>query len=156
MDKTKLLLQKLIAKGMTLATAESCTGGLLGKKITDLSGSSAAYLGGVISYCNDVKQRILDVSEEDLDAFGAVSEPTAWQMAEGVRKLLGANLGVGITGIAGPNSDETNKPVGLVFIGVSNGQTILVREYHFLGDRSAVREHACAEAVDLLLGLVGK
>ena len=96
------------------------------------------------------------LSEEDLDAFGAVSEPTAWQMAEGVRKLLGANLGVGITGIAGPNSDETNKPVGLVFIGVSNGQTILVREYHFLGDRAAVREHACAEAVDLLLGLVGK
>ena len=69
MDKTKLLLQKLIAKGMTLATAESCTGGLLGKKITDLSVSSAAYLGGVISYCNDVKQRILDVSEEDLDAL---------------------------------------------------------------------------------------
>ena len=155
MDKTKKLLEKLLEKGKTLATAESCTGGLLGKKITDFSGSSAAYLGGVISYCNPIKQKLLDVSEEDLDAFGAVSEPVAWEMAEGVRKLTGANLGVGITGIAGPNSDDTGKPVGLVFIGVSNGQTILVREYHFLGDRAAVREHACAEAIDLLLGLLG-
>ena len=155
MDKTKKLLEKLLEKGKTLATAESCTGGLLGKKITDLSGSSAAYLGGVISYCNPIKQKLLDVSEEDLDAFGEVSEPVAWEMAEGVRKLTGANLGVGITGIAGPNSDDTGKPVGLVFIGVSNGQTILVREYHFLGDRAAVREHACAEAIDLLLGLLG-
>ncbi len=155
MDKTKLLLEKLLAKGKTLAVAESCTGGLLSKKITDLSGSSAVYLGGVIAYHNEVKRRVLNVPEEDLDAFGAVSEPVAWQMAEGVRKLTGANLGVGITGIAGPNTDDTNKPLGLVFIGVSNGQTILVREYYFLGDRAAVREHACAEATELLLGLLG-
>ena len=155
MDKTKLLLEKLLAKGKTLAVAESCTGGLLSKKITDLSGSSAAYLGGVIAYHNEVKRRVLNVPEEDLDAFGAVSEPVAWEMAEGVRKLTGASLGVGITGIAGPNSDDTNKPLGLVFIGVSNGQTILVREYYFLGDRAAVREHACAEATELLLGLLG-
>lgn len=155
MDKTKKLLEKLLTKGKTLATAESCTGGLLGKKITDLSGSSAAYRGGVISYCNDIKAELLGVSQEDLDAFGAVSEPVAWQMAEGVRRLAGANLGVGITGIAGPNSDDTGKPVGLVFIGATNGQTTLVREYHFLGDRASVREHACAEAIELLLGLLG-
>lgn len=154
MDKTKLLLEALLRKGKTLAAAESCTGGLLSKKLTDLSGSSAVFRGGVVAYHNDVKRNVLDVDETDLDAFGAVSEPVAWQMAEGVRKLCGANLGVGITGIAGPNSDDTDKPVGLVFIGVSNGQTILVREYHFLGDRAAVREHACAEAIDLLLGLL--
>lgn len=155
MDKVKLLKEALLRKGKTLATAESCTGGLLSKKITDLPGSSAVFLGGVVAYCNDIKRKLLGVDETDLDAFGAVSEPVAWQMAEGVRKLTGASLGVGISGIAGPDSDDTVKPLGLVFIGVSNGQTILVREYHFLGDRAAVREHACAEAIELLLGLLG-
>lgn len=155
MDKTKRLLDRLSEKGKTLAAAESCTGGLLGKKITDLPGSSAVFRGGVVAYCNDVKRSLLDVSCEDLDVFGAVSEPVAWQMAEGVRRLLGSSFGVGITGIAGPASDDTKKPVGLVFIGATDGMTTLIREFHFQGDRTAVREQACAAAVELLLGLVG-
>lgn len=155
MDKTEALVARLIARGKTLAVAESCTGGLLGKKITDVPGSSAAFLGGVISYGNEVKLRVLGASKEDLDTFGAVSEPIAWQMAEGVRRVIRADIGVGITGIAGPGSDGTRKPVGLVFIGASNGQTTVIREYHFPGDRAEVREQACEAAIELLRGLLG-
>ena len=155
MDKARQLLDALLDCGLTLATAESCTGGLLGKEITDLSGSSAAYLGGVISYSNEVKHQILGVSQDDLDSFGAVSKPVAIQMAEGVRRVIGSDLGVGITGIAGPNSDNTQKPVGLVYLAASNGEQTLVREQHFSGDRSAVRAQSCAAAIDLLMELLG-
>ena len=154
MDRARQLLDALIAGGKTLASAESCTGGLLGKLLTDCSGSSAAYLGGVISYSNGVKRALLGVSAEDLAQFGAVSEPVARQMAEGVRRVTGADLGVGITGIAGPNSDGTSKPVGLVFIAASNGQTTAVREFHFSGDRAAVREQSCAAAMELAESLL--
>ena len=98
MDKIEELVAELKARKLTLATAESCTGGLLGKRITDISGASAVYPGGVISYSNAVKRRLLDVAQEDLDAYGAVSEPVARQMAEGVRKTIPADIGVGITG----------------------------------------------------------
>ena len=155
MEKLEQLLAALIRQGRTLATAESCTGGLLGKKITDISGSSAAYLGGVISYCNDVKHRLLGVSEADLNAFGAVSEPVARAMAEGVRRAVCAYYGVSVTGLAGPNGDGSGKPVGLVYIGASDGVTTLVREFRFSGDRTAVREQACEAAASLLLGLCG-
>ena len=155
MDKARQLLDALLDRGLTLATAESCTGGLLGKESTDLSGSSAAYLGGVISYSNEVKHQILGVSQDDLDSFGAVSKPVAIQMAEGVRRVIGSDLGVGITGIAGPNSDNTQKPVGLVYLAASNGEQTLVRERHFSGDRSAVRAQSCAAAIDLLMELLG-
>lgn len=155
MDKARRLLDALLDRGLTLATAESCTGGLLGKEITDLSGSSAAYLGGVISYSNEVKHQILGVSQDDLNTFGAVSKPVAIQMAEGVRRVIGSDLGVGITGIAGPNSDNTQKPVGLVYLAASDGKQTLVREQHFSGDRSAVRAQSCAAAIDLLMELLG-
>lgn len=102
----------------TLALAESCTGGLVSKLITDVSGASAVYEGGVCSYSNSVKMKILGVKEETLRTFGAVSENTAREMSQGVRKALGADIGVGITGIAGPLSDGTNKPVGLIYISV--------------------------------------
>lgn len=102
----------------TLALAESCTGGLVSKLITDVSGASAVYEGGVCSYSNSVKMKILGVKEETLRTFGAVSENTAHEMSHGVRKALGADIGVGITGIAGPLSDGTNKPVGLIYISV--------------------------------------
>lgn len=101
-----------------LALAESCTGGLVSKLITDVSGASAVYEGGVCSYSNSVKMKILGVKEETLRTFGAVSENTAREMSQGVRKALGADIGVGITGIAGPLSDGTNKPVGLIYISV--------------------------------------
>ncbi len=149
----ELLVQILKDRKMTVATAESCTGGLLGKSITDISGSSAVYPGGVISYCNRIKRDILGVDPALLETLGPVSEPVARQMAEGVRRVIGADLGVGVTGIAGPNSDETGRPVGLVYIGVSDGRTEIVREYHFDGDRNAVRAQAAEAAAELTLRL---
>ena len=150
----ELLVQRLKELQKTVATAESCTGGLLGKSITDISGSSAVYPGGVISYCNRIKHEILGVEQELLDTLGPVSEPVARQMAEGVRRVIGADFGVGVTGIAGPNSDETGRPVGLVYISAADGSTTLVREYRFDGDRGAIRAQAAEAAADLVLELI--
>ena len=150
----KSLVQQLKDLNKTVSTAESCTGGLLGKSITDISGSSAVYPGGVISYCNRIKHEILGVEQELLDTLGPVSEPVARQMAEGVRRVIGADFGVGVTGIAGPNSDETGRPVGLVYISAADGSTTLVREYRFDGDRGAIRAQAAEAAADLVLELI--
>ncbi|MBR6120328.1 MAG: CinA family protein [Oscillospiraceae bacterium] len=156
MDKNTIerMVEVLKARAISIATAESCTGGLLGKSITDVSGSSAVYPGGVISYCNRVKHEILGVDQSLLDTLGPVSEPVARQMAEGVRRVIGADYGVSVTGIAGPNSDETGRPVGLVYIGASDGVTTLVRECRFDGDRAAVRAQAAEAAADLVLNLL--
>ena len=134
----------------TVATAESCTGGLLGKLLTDVPGSSNAYLGGVISYTCPVKERVLGVDHETLERLGAVSKPVARQMAEGVRTLLRADFGVGITGLAGPDSDGSGKPVGLVYVALSGDGWTVCEELHLSGGRSAVREAACQKALDLL------
>ena len=149
-----MLVQTLKDVGMTVATAESCTGGLLGKLITDVPGSSAEYPGGVISYSSRIKHEILGVDQNDLDTLGPVSEPVARRMAEGVRRVIGADLGVGITGIAGPNSDDSGKPVGLVYVAASDGETTLVRECRFDGDRAAVRTQAAEAAAELALMLI--
>ena len=156
MDKNPVeaLVQRLKERNLTVSTAESCTGGLLGKRITDISGSSAVYPGGVISYCSRVKHEILGVDPDDLDALGPVSASVARQMAENVRRVVGADLGVSITGIAGPNSDETGRPVGLVFLAASDGQITLVRERRFDGDRAAVREQAAEAAAELAMELL--
>ena len=145
------VFDRLRQLGRTVATAESCTGGLLGKRLTDLSGSSAVYPGGVISYCDDVKHRVLGVSQADLETLGAVSEPVARQMAEGVRRLLGSDYGVSTTGLAGPNSDGSGKPVGLVYVALAGPMGARVRELHLRGDRDAVRVQAADEALALLL-----
>ena len=149
--KTDALVALLRERGKTVATAESCTGGLIGKRLTDVSGSSAVYLGGVISYTIDVKRDVLGVPEATLASFGAVSAETAQAMAEGVRMLLGADYAVSSTGLAGPNGDGSGKPVGLVYLAVaaSNAPTV-VREYRFQGDRAAIRL-AAAEAAEQLL-----
>ena len=148
------LVQILKNRNMTVATAESCTGGLLGKSITDVSGSSAVYPGGVISYCNRIKHQILGVDQGLLDTLGPVSGSVARQMAEGVRRVIGADLGISVTGIAGPNSDDSGKPVGLVYIAASDGQTTLIRECRFKGDRSAVRTQAAESAAELALSFI--
>ena len=153
-DPVVSLVERLKEKGLSLATAESCTGGLLGKRITDVSGASAVYPGGVVSYSNAVKAKLLGVCEDDLRAFGAVSEPVARQMAEGVRNSIGADLGVGITGIAGPKSDDTKKPVGLVYIAASKGESTLCTEFHFSGDRAEIRQQSTDEAARLVLKLI--
>ncbi len=116
-------------KGLTIATAESCTGGLIGKRITDVPGASCVFGCGIISYSNDIKKNILGVSQEDLKAYGAVSEPVARQMAEGALKVSGADIAVSVTGIAGPDSDSTSKPVGLCYIGLAaKDSTVIVKK----------------------------
>ncbi len=114
------LVELLKKHGLKISLAESCTGGFAAKRITDISGASSIFDCGIVSYSNEIKNKILGVSNDDLKEFGAVSEPVARQMAEGVRHLSGADYGVGITGIAGPLSDSTNKPVGLSFVAVSD------------------------------------
>lgn len=156
MPNEKSLIEQLIAAGKTLATAESCTGGLIGKLVTDVPGSSAAYLGGIISYSNEVKHNVLGVPQELLDTCGAVSEPVARAMAEGAKRVIGADIAVSVTGIAGPKSDNTNKPVGLVYIGVTDGTTTEVREYHFSGDRETIRSMTAQTALRDVSGFLEK
>lgn len=122
------VVERFKKENLTLSTAESCTGGWLSKIITEISGSSEIFMGGVCSYSNSVKMNVLGVKEETLKLHGAVSEETAREMSQGVIKLMKTSVGVGITGIAGPNSDNTNKKVGLIFISIThNGKTDIIK-----------------------------
>ena len=147
---------RLKARGRTLAAAESCTGGLIAKRVTDVPGASAVFLGGVVSYTNGVKNKVLNVPQSLLDEYGAVSEPVARAMAEGVRALTGADFGVSVTGVAGPDSDERGNPVGQVNIGLASAEGTVVRERNF-GKRSRdhVRAQAANTAFDLLRRTLG-
>ncbi len=137
--------------GKRLATAESLTGGGIGQAITSVSGASAVFAGGVISYTNEVKHKVLGVSVEILDTCGAVSAPVAKAMAQGVRRCLGVDVAVSVTGLAGPDGDAFGNPVGTVFIGYADGRTAFAREYHFDGDRAQVREQTIEAALGLVL-----
>lgn len=154
-DTIRQLAQDALAqftrRGETLATAESCTGGLLGGALTAVAGSSAYFLGGVVAYDNAVKVQLLGVAQKSLDEYGAVSVAVARQMAEGVAAKTGAHVAVGITGVAGPTGSE-GKPVGTVYIAIARGETSRVQKYHFAGDRDAVREQTVQRALELLLG----
>jgi len=146
----KVISSLFALNNSTLATAESCTGGMLGGRITSISGSSAYYLGGVIAYSNQVKILELGVSPAVLRRYGAVSEQTARQMAIGVRERFKADFGISITGIAGPGGGSDVKPVGTVFIGLASGSECLVRRFRFKGSRQKVREAACDAALSML------
>lgn len=142
-------------RGMTFAAAESCTGGLLTARLTDVPGSSAYVLGGVVSYSNDVKTAVLRVPEEQLRAHGAVSEPVAVALAEGVRALTGARLTVAITGVAGPGGGTPAKPVGTVVIAVVDGSSgATVRTFQLAGGRGQVRFQATQSALDMVRRLL--
>ena len=136
----------LKARGMTFAAAESCTGGLIAKRITDIAGASAVFRGGVVSYTNGVKAEVLGVPQDLLDAYGAVSVPVARSMAENVRRLTRADLGVSVTGIAGPDTDERGNPVGTVFIALADGRETDVRQLSLGTGRERVRQ-ASADCV---------
>lgn len=138
-------------QGKTLATAESCTGGGIGAALTQVSGASAVYKGGIISYCNEVKQKLLSVPGELLDTYGAVSAPVAQAMAQGARVALDADVAVSVTGLAGPSGDEFGNPVGTVFIGYADECRCLAREFHFTGSREEVRAKAVDAALELIL-----
>ena len=148
------LLQRLREQGLTLATAESCTGGWIGQTLTAVPGSSASYLGGVIAYANSVKEAVLGVPAQTLQEHGAVSAQTAAAMAQGVRRVIGADLSVAVTGIAGPGSDGTGKPVGLVYMGICDGVQTKVTEHHFSGDREAVRRQTVEAALQTMLQFI--
>ena len=143
------MLGELRKIGKTLAVAESCTGGLLGKLLTDTPGSSASFVGGVIAYDNRVKRGLLKVEEDLIDRYGAVSAQVAASMAIQVRRILNSDYGVSITGIAGPES-EGEKPVGLVYLAVSNGRQTRIRKHVFKGTREMIRIQSATRAMDLL------
>ena len=152
-----MVKQSLSAKVLTalagkrLATAESLTGGGIGQALTSVSGASAVFAGGIISYTNRVKHRILGVPMELLDTFGAVSAPVAQAMARGALGLLEADAAVAVTGLAGPDGDEFGNPVGTVFIGYADEKTAFARAYHFEGSREEVREQTVCAALALVL-----
>ena len=153
------VVKVLNEKGLVLATAESCTGGLIAKRITDVSGSSAVFNCGIVSYSNKIKEKVLGVSHKTLETYGAVSEQTVREMVKGALKISGADIAVSVSGIAGPNSDNTEKPVGLIFLAVSNGKTITVKQLNntFTENiRENNRQSASDEALKMILDLVGE
>jgi len=138
-------------KKLTVATAESCTGGLIGHTLTNVSGSSEYYDRGIISYSNRAKMELLGVKEETLKKHGAVSEQTAREMAIGVRERSRVDIGIATTGIAGPTGGTREKPVGLVYIGLSTKEGTVVRKFNFHGNRLENKESTCNAALQILL-----
>ena len=138
-------------EGKTLVTAESLTGGGIGAALTSVSGASAVYKGGIVSYTNAVKHAILGVSLETLETYGAVSLQTAEEMAIGARKLLHADVAVSVTGLAGPGGDEYGNPVGTVCIGYCDEMESFAVKCHFDGGREAVRSQTIKAALELVL-----
>ncbi len=153
-DLAEAVGEALLHDGHTVAVAESCTGGLIAKRLTDRPGSSGYFLGGVVAYANEAKIDRLEVAEGLIEDHGVVSEPVARAMAEAVRQRFGASLGLGITGIAGPGGGSAEKPVGTVYMAVASGRGTEVRKEYFLGDREAVRGRAAHAALGLLLKLL--
>ncbi len=141
----------LLQHGLTLVTAESCTGGLLGHRITNVSGSSDYYLGGVVSYSNDLKERLLGVRHETLVAHGAVSEETAREMAQGARRQMGGDVALAVTGIAGPTGGTPEKPVGLVYIALAAPGADACERYVWQGDRVSNKEQSAEAALQMAL-----
>lgn len=149
--KAAMLGELLRTRAMTLAVAESCTGGGLADIITDVAGSSDYFLGGVVSYANSAKERMLGVDPVLLASHGAVSEPVARAMAEGARRRFGADLAAGITGIVGPGGGTVEKPVGLVYIAVSSAEGTSVRRHLWNQDRVGNKRHSVEAALDQLI-----
>jgi nicotinamide-nucleotide amidase len=152
----ELVLESSRAAGLTLATAESCTGGLVGARLTDVPGASHAYLGGVIAYSDEAKRAELDVPEKILLDHGAVSEGTAAAMAAGARRRFGADVAVAVTGVAGPGGGTPEKPVGLVFISVESPDGASTRRFELPGDRDAVRSRATGLALHMLRRILAR
>ena len=151
MNTAEKLVALLAARNLTCATAESCTGGGVGSAITAVSGSSAVFAGGVISYSNAIKEALLGVSADDLARVGAVSGEVAAQMAVGARERLKTDLAVSVTGIAGPGGGSAEKPVGLVWFGLADARGVRSEKCLFPGDRAAVRDAAVTHALGMLM-----
>lgn len=150
-EKAAELIEKLIERGETLAVAESCTGGMLSAKLVNTVGVSQVYLGGVVTYSNQLKRRLLNVNLETMENFGSVSADCAIEMCQGVLDNLASDHAISITGIAGPGGATASKPVGLVYIAIGNSETIEAFEFRFYGTRHEIRRQATLKAIELLL-----
>ncbi len=154
MKKERILGDILKKNKLTIAVAESFTGGLFGKRITDIPGSSKYFLGGIIAYSYRAKENLLKIRKEVLQENGAVSKKTAELMAKSVKTILEADIGISFTGVAGPSSQE-NKPVGLVFIGISYGKNTSIFENYLKGEREEIRNKSVDFAIEKLINLLG-
>ncbi len=153
------VVQILKKKNLVLSCAESCTGGLISKRVTDVSGSSSVFHCGIVSYSNDIKEKILGVKRETLEKYGAVSEQTVREMVKGVLTISGADIAVSVSGIAGPNSDNTSKPVGLIYLAISDGEKTVVKELNNqfqLDVRNSNRLSASDEALKMIIEMIGE
>ena len=144
----------LCSKKRTIAVAESCTGGLLCHRITSVSGSSAYFTGGIIAYSNAVKMRQVGVEKGVLQKYGAVDKRVATMMAEGIRKKMKTDIGIGVTGIAGPTGGTPSKPVGLVYIAVTDGKKYEIAECKFKGDRNTIKDLSATKALEMAVQFV--
>ena len=151
LKKVSMLLKK---QKITVATAESCTGGLIAHTLTNVSGSSNYFDRGIISYSNTAKMELLDVPEELFRKHGAVSKLVAKAMAKGVRIKSNVDIGIATTGVAGPTGGTKKKPVGLVYIAVSTSDKTEVKKFQFLGDRLQNKESTCIEALQMILNIL--
>ncbi len=149
-DPEEAIWEILRVKGLTISTAESCTGGLLSHLITNVSGSSDYYKGGVVAYANEVKEEVLHVPREIIESEGAVSASCVRAMAEGVRRLLHADIGIATTGIAGPTGGTPEKPVGLVYIGLATKDKVHHERHLFHEDREGNKHKAASAALKML------
>jgi len=143
--------EALKARGLTVTTAESCTGGLIASRLTDISGSSAYLLGGIVAYSNGIKMKVLNVAEQTLIDHGAVSEATAHEMAVGARTYIGTDYALSVTGIAGPGGGTAEKPVGLTYIGLAGPDDLIIVERHVWPHDRLGNKHASADAALRLL-----
>jgi nicotinamide-nucleotide amidase len=146
----QIVLYYLEMRGATISVAESCTGGLVAERLTNISGASRSFLGGAVVYSNELKTQFAGVPPELIERHGAVSKEVAASLAEGIRKRCGSTYGLGVTGIAGPGGGSEEKPVGLVYVGVSDNDGTEVVERKFSGDRSRIRQYASQQALDLV------
>ncbi len=150
-ELARRLQRVCIARQLTVATAESCTGGLVAHALTEVPGSSGYFLGGVVSYSDALKEALLDVPAGLLAAHGAVSAQVARAMASGTRERLRASVGVSVTGIAGPDGGTAEKAVGLTYVGVADDRGVDVRRFHWPGDRASNKRASARAALELLL-----
>jgi PncC family amidohydrolase len=142
--------QLLTEQGLTIAVAESCTGGLIAHQLTNVPGSSTYFVGGVVAYSNQVKERVLGVSGETLSAYGAVSEECAREMARGARRIFGTDVAISSTGIAGPTGGTPQKPVGLVYVALSAQGLECCERHLWRGDRLENKRQTCEAALEML------
>lgn len=157
MEATELalrLVQALKVRELHISTAESCTGGMIAAALTEVEGASQVFELGVVSYSDDIKNRVLQVSEKTLEKFTVYSAATAAEMISGVLRLGGADLAVAVTGLAGPGGGTAERPVGLVYIAVGNDRDLQVRKFNFPGNRSNIRRQALENALQMALDYV--